>query len=216
MSAGAAGGDAEQGSGREAADVAGVREGRLATVAGAVLLGGASTRFGSDKAAFEIDGVACATRVARQLAAIVEDVMLVGGTPPADAPGRRVPDGPGDRCAMRGWLAALEAARAPQLLVVATDLPFVTRALLLALIAQPTASAVVPRPDGRPQPLCALYDVAAVLPIVRDQFAAGRYALRSVLDQLPSTRFLDPPDLLRLDPTARALTNLNTPGTLTE
>lgn len=185
------------------------RDGRFATVCGAVLLGGASSRFGRDKASFEIDGVACATRIARRLDAIVEDVMLVGGTPPQGAPGRRVEDVPGDRCAMRGLVTALEAASAPRLLVVATDLPFVTPALLLALIAQPESSAIVPRPGGRPQPLCALYDVAATLPVARERFAARDYKLLAILDRLPM-RWLDPPDLKELDPHGHALTNLNT------
>ena len=39
-------------------------EGRLANVAGAVLLGGASTRMGADKARLEHAGEAFATRLA--------------------------------------------------------------------------------------------------------------------------------------------------------
>ena len=57
--------------------------GRLRDVAGAVILGGGSTRMGRDKARVTIDGVAAATRIARILGALFEDVMLVGGDPPA-------------------------------------------------------------------------------------------------------------------------------------
>src|SRR5262245_12769728 len=113
--------------------------------------------MGSDKAQIAVGGVAIATRVARCLALLCEDVVLVGGDPPADAPGRRAGDGPGPRCALRGVVSALATARAERVLVVATDLPFVTPELLLALIAWPEADAVVPRTADGVHPLCALY-----------------------------------------------------------
>ena len=89
--------------------------------------------MGSDKAHAEIGGIALATRIAGLLARLFEDVMLVGGDPPPDAPGRRVPDTEGPTGALRGLVTALEAARAPQVLVVATDLPLLTPDLVLAL-----------------------------------------------------------------------------------
>src|SRR5919109_1037384 len=66
-------------------------ESRFSNVAGAVLTGGASSRMGSDKSHLAVGGVASATRVARCLALLCEDVVLVGGDPPAEAPGRRAP-----------------------------------------------------------------------------------------------------------------------------
>ena len=132
--------------------------GRLRDVAGAVILGGRSTRMGRDKASLTVGGVAAATRIARVLAELFEDVLLVGGDPPSSAPGRRVPDPPGPACPLRGIVAALAAASAERVLVVATDLPLVTPALLLAMVAWPRAEVVVPRPGGVAQPLCALYE----------------------------------------------------------
>lgn len=188
-------------------------EGRLRDVAGAVLVGGASARMGRDKAALEVGGVASATRVARTLAALVEDVVLVGGDPPADAPGRRAPDPPGPRCALRGLVGALDACAAGRVLVVATDLPFVSPDLLLALVAWPEADAVVPRPADGVQPLCALYRRAAALDAARRALADGRLALHALLDDL-ETRYLDGADLAAVDPDGRALLNLNTPEDL--
>lgn len=186
---------------------------RLATVAGAILTGGASTRMGRDKAALEFRGVPCATRVARVVASLCEEVLLVGGDPPADAPGLRVPDPAGPGCALRGLTAALEAARAPRVLVLATDLPLITPDLLLALVAWPEADAVVPRSAEGPHPLCALYRRDAVLPAARERLAAGRLKLQGVLDAV-DTAWLEPADLARVDPAGLALTNLNTPADL--
>jgi molybdopterin-guanine dinucleotide biosynthesis protein A len=190
-----------------------VGSGRFANVAGAVLTGGASARMGSDKAALAIGGVASATRVARCLALLCEDVVLVGGDPPADAPGRRAPDGDGPRSALRGVVAALEATRAERVLVVATDLPFVTPDLLLALIAWPEADAVVPRTADGIHPLCALYRRETALAAARKNLTAQRLALSALLGTL-ATRYLEGDDLRAVDPDGIALLNLNTPEDL--
>lgn len=187
--------------------------GRLRNVAGAVLTGGASTRMGRDKARLPLGGVAAATRAARLLASIVEDVVIVGGDPPADAPGRRVPDVAGPRSGLRGLVGALAACRAERVLVIATDLPFASRDLLLALVAWPEADAVAPRNADGPQPLCALYRREPVLAAARDALADGRLALRALLDAL-DTRYLEGDDLAAVDPDGTALLNLNTPEDL--
>jgi molybdopterin-guanine dinucleotide biosynthesis protein A len=188
-------------------------EARLATVGAALLAGGASARMGSDKAHLPVGGVACATRIARLLAGLFEEVLLVGGDPPRDAPGRRVPDAPGPRCALRGAVAALEAARGERVLLVATDLPLLTPDLVLALVAWPEADAVVPRSADGPHPLCALYRREPALAAARPRLAAGRLKLQDWLDGL-DTAWLEPADLARVDPEGTALTNVNTPEEL--
>jgi molybdopterin-guanine dinucleotide biosynthesis protein A len=188
-------------------------EGRLAIPAAALLTGGASTRMGFDKAHARVGGVACATRIAQRLASLFEEVLLVGGDPPRDAPGRRVPDPPGTVCGLRGLVGALAAARAPRVLVVATDLPLVTPELLLALAAFPEADAVVPRSERGLHPLCAVYRCDTALPAARERLAAGTLALHGLLRAL-DTRELAPADLALLDPAGSALTNVNTPEDL--
>ena len=185
-------------------------EGRFGNVAAAVLVGGRSTRMGEDKSRLTFGGTALATRIAGSLAGLFEDVMLVGGDPPPEAPGRRVPDGDGPPCALRGLVAALEAAKTERLLVVATDLPFASPALWLALLAAPAAEAVVAAPASGPQPLCAVYRVTPVLERARERLAANRLALRGLLDTL-DVFALEADTLAALDPSGRALMNLNTP-----
>jgi molybdopterin-guanine dinucleotide biosynthesis protein A len=189
---------------------AGREDGRIATVAAALLVGGASSRMGRDKSRLEVGGVANATRLARLLGALFEELLLVGGEPPADAAGQRVADAEGPVCALRGLVAALEAARAPRVLVVATDLPLLTADLLLALVAWPEADAVVPLGAAGIQPLCALYRREALLSLARARLAAGRLDLRGLLDAV-ATSYFGPDDLARVDPSGHALTNVNTP-----
>ncbi len=185
-------------------------DGRIANVAGAVLLGGASSRMGSDKAQRPFGGVAAATRTSQLLATLFEDVMLVGGEAPADAIGRRIEDAPGPRCALRGIVAALDASRAERVLVVATDLPLLTPALLLALVAWPVADVVLPRRGAHIEPLCALWARARSAACARAQLEAGRLALHEVVAQLDA-HYLEAADLEAADPDSTALANANTP-----
>jgi len=183
-------------------------------VSGALLVGGASQRMGRDKAHVALAGEAVATRLARRLAALCEEVLLVGGDPPADAPGRRVPDVEGPRCALRGLASALAAASAERVLVLATDLPFASEALLLALVAWPEADVVLPRDPGGPQPLCAVYRREPALRAASRRLAAGeRLALHELLTEL-EVRTLPQDVLAALDPDGTALSNLNTPEDL--
>jgi molybdopterin-guanine dinucleotide biosynthesis protein A len=188
-------------------------EGRLANVAAALLLGGASSRMGADKAQLELDGEPVATRLATRLSALCEEVLLVGGTPPASAPGRRVPDPEGPRCALRGLVGALAATRAERVLVVATDLIGVTPDLLLALVAAPAADVVAPRSAAGPEPLCALYRREPALAEARRRLASGELALHALLGAL-SVHWLEGEDLRALDRSGRALANVNTPEDL--
>lgn len=188
-------------------------EGRFAEVTGALLLGGASRRMGRDKARLRIGDESVAARLARRLGELFEDVLLVGGDPPPDAPGRRVPDRDGPRSALRGLVSALEAARTERVLVLATDLPLVSCELLLALLAFPEARVVAPRDAHGVQPLCALYRREPVLALARERLAAGELALHRLLEALEYAA-LEGDDLAHVDPEGVALFNLNTPEDL--
>jgi len=188
-------------------------DGRLADIGAVLLVGGASSRMGCDKAHVEYGGEPAASRIANLLAGLFQEVLIVGGDPPASAPGRRVPDVAGPQCALRGLVSGLAAASGERALVVATDLPFLTSDLLLALVAWPEADAVVPRTRGRAHPLCAIYRRAPALVESRSRLAAGRLALQGLVDALDA-RFLEEADLLEVDPDGIALTNVNTPDEL--
>jgi molybdopterin-guanine dinucleotide biosynthesis protein A len=188
-------------------------EARLAGISAALLTGGSGTRLGRDKSRVPLAGVAAATRMAGRLARLFEEVLLVGGEPPEDAPGRRVPDPPGPACALRGVLGALEAARGERVLVLATDLPLVCDALLLALVAWPEADAVVPRAGEGRHALCALLSRERVRPVAKRRLAAGELSLHGLFGEL-GTAWLEGEALARLDPGGLALTNMNTPEDL--
>jgi molybdopterin-guanine dinucleotide biosynthesis protein A len=190
-----------------------VGEARLACISAALLTGGSGRRLGRDKTRVPLAGVPAATLLAGRLARIFDDVLLVGGDPPADAPGRRVPDPPGPACALRGVLGALQAARSERVLVLATDLPLISDALLLALVAWPEADAVVPRAQQGGHALCALLARERARPVVERRLAAGELALHGLFRELGAA-WLEGETLARLDPAGLALTNMNTPEDL--
>jgi molybdopterin-guanine dinucleotide biosynthesis protein A len=169
--------------------------------------------MGADKARLEIGGESAAARLASRLASLFEEVLLVGGEPPPEAPGRRVADAPGPRSALRGLVAALEAASAERVLVVATDLLGVTPELLLALVAAPEAEVVAPKSTAGPEPLCALYRREPTLAEARRRLDAGRLALHELLAAL-RVEWLEGDALAAVDPDGAALANVNTPEDL--
>jgi molybdopterin-guanine dinucleotide biosynthesis protein A len=185
-------------------------EGRIGNVTAALLLGGASSRMGRDKAQLPIDGVAAATRLAVMLGDLFEEVLLVGGDPPPDAPGRTVPDPEGPRCALRGLVGALEAATSERVLVVATDMLLLSPVILLALLVWPEADAVVPRTGTKVHPLCALYRREPARSVARRRLLAGELALVGLLEEI-SVSYLEGRDLEALDPDGSMLSNANTP-----
>jgi molybdopterin-guanine dinucleotide biosynthesis protein A len=166
--------------------------------------------MGRDKAQLPLEGVAAATHLATVLGELFEEVLLVGGEPPRDAPGRPVPDPEGPRSALRGLVGALDAATADRVLVVATDLMSLSPPLLLALLVWPEADAVVPRSGGKAHPLCALYRREPVCSVARRRLAAGELALVGLLDEI-RVSYLEGPDLRAVDPDGTALYNANTP-----
>jgi molybdopterin-guanine dinucleotide biosynthesis protein A len=188
-------------------------EGRIASVSAALLLGGASSRMGRDKARLPVQGVTAAVHLASMLADLFEEVLLVGGDPPGGGPGRPVPDPEGPRCALRGLVGALDAASQERILVVATDLLSLSPPLLLALLAWPEADAVVPRTGAKAHPLCALYRREPVRTVARRRLAAGQLSLSGLLEEIRAS-YLEGPDLQAVDPDGSALFNANTPEEL--
>lgn len=185
-------------------------EGRLASISAAVLLGGASSRMGTDKAQLTYAGLSYAGRIANLLGNLFETVYLVGGDAPADAKGQRICDEEGPRCPLRGLVSVLEAAESERVLLVATDMPLVSAELVLALVAWPEAEIVLPRTDYGLQPLCAIYQRESVLPRARRALADNRLSLLGLVDEM-QTSVLGGDDLLQVDSMGRALLNVNTP-----
>ncbi|MEA2172754.1 MAG: molybdopterin-guanine dinucleotide biosynthesis protein, partial [Blastocatellia bacterium] len=135
----------------------------LEEVEGFILVGGASSRMGTDKARLSLGGEQFVERIARALLSITEHVSVVGDKNlSAQWNWPNVPDIHANWGALGGLHAALSATRARWAAIVACDLPFVNGELFVRLASlRQDYDAVVPlQPDNRLQPLCALYRAA--------------------------------------------------------
>jgi len=199
---------------------------------GVVLAGGAGRRIGGAKAVVELHGTPLVRYPLAALQAVLAEVVVVAKHGTALPPLPAVPiwiEPAEPRHPLAGIVHALEgsgaAARiegiAREILVSAGDLPFLTPSLVERLAHEDArgAPAVVPRADGRLQPLLARYGPAAYAPLAaalaRDPLpsltaavAALEPRIVEVEDATPFFNVNAPEDLL----TATALLDRGGPG----
>jgi molybdopterin-guanine dinucleotide biosynthesis protein A len=126
-----------------------------------ILAGGESSRMGRDKALLELGGVPLILRTARLVESVAGTPTVIGNAEAYKSLGIRLigDDWPGAG-PLGGIATALRASDAPWSLVVACDLPYMTRDWLEYLIARAGASradAVVAMNAQGAEPLCAIY-----------------------------------------------------------
>ena len=148
------------------ATVTHVTEGRgrhVPGVAGLLLTGGASRRMGVDKALLEVDGVSLAQRTANVLGAVVAPALEVGPGCTSLPAVQEAPAGEGPlAAAAAGFRALAQRGHAGPVIVVATDLPRLSVAVVEALASHPSAGSVVPLVAGHAQWLAARWSPWAV------------------------------------------------------
>ncbi|MGH7466197.1 MAG: molybdenum cofactor guanylyltransferase [Longimicrobiales bacterium] len=144
-------------------------------VLGAIIAGGASSRFGSPKALAHVGGVRVVDRVARALRSALATADVVAIINDAQI-ARQValPHRP-DAIAGAGALAGVHAALvwAGELgfggvIAAGCDMPFLSAALLSELLARRGGNdIVIPASDGPRgvEPLCAFYSTACIAPV---------------------------------------------------
>ena len=181
-------------------------------VAGFILIGGASSRMGRDKSRLLVQNETFVQLIARELAKVTEQVAVVGRAE-QDYPGVAVVhDLHPQWGALGGVHGALAACSAEWALVVACDLPRVKASLFQRLLSlRQGFDAVAPlQPDGRRQPLCALYRVAACLPRSAALIESGERKPVALLQSV-STRWVHFAELADLPGAEDFFDNINTP-----
>jgi molybdenum cofactor guanylyltransferase len=182
-------------------------------ISGFILAGGESSRMGRDKARLELAGVPLILRTARLVESIAVAPAIIGNPEAYRGFHLRaiVDDWPGAG-PLGGIATALRAASAPWSLIVATDLPYLTREWLEYLIARALASsadAVLPMNARGAEPLCAMYHKRAE-PAIRRALESGT---RKVTDGLLEIRVetIAPAEWKPYDSEGLLFKNMNSP-----
>lgn len=194
-----------------------------AAISAAILAGGTSRRFGSDKALAPspLDGRPILATIVDCVQSVAADVFVVA---PADRPygtfGVPVMTEPiPGQGPLGGLEMALRVAKHDRCLVVACDLPFLNRDLLTWMTHRPfDADALVPIlgtgsdpdgtiADGQAQPLHAIYR-GSCLPSV-ERLLAGEQRRMSRLLQVLRVEYLFEVDVCPFDPTLKSFVNVN-------
>jgi molybdopterin-guanine dinucleotide biosynthesis protein A len=184
-------------------------------IAGFILAGGKSSRMGRDKAMLEIGGVTILDRTMALIRGVGIEPVLVGA--PVEfsraVAGRVIEDEWPGAGPLGGIITALRASQKSWNLIVACDLPYLTREWLEFLVARGLSSkadAVVPMNEGGPEPLCATYARSTEEPLV----AAFEGGVRGVIQALTHIRveYLEPVEWKGFDSEGLLFKNMNQPA----
>jgi molybdopterin-guanine dinucleotide biosynthesis protein A len=190
-------------------------------VTGAVLAGGRGERLGGRSKALLPLGPGGSPAIVRTIAVLepLTDPILVSARDPEAFAflGRRVvTDTHFGKGPLAGLEAVLDASPHDLCLVVACDMPFLSRPLLERLIGlsleNAGVAAVVPRTSLGLHPLAAVYR-RSLLPEVRARLARGSLALHELVASANALEVAED-ELRRYDPSLRSLENVNTPEDL--
>ncbi|MBN1963060.1 MAG: molybdenum cofactor guanylyltransferase [Anaerolineae bacterium] len=185
----------------------------------AILAGGRSSRMGTDKSFVPLLGQTLIEHVIARVTPLVadpaRDILLITNRPDDYAPFGlpMYTDVIPDAGSLGGLYTAVLRSQAAHTLCVACDMPFLNTALLAYLLAQRAGyDVIVPRLDGYPEPLHAVYGKGCLEPM-RAQIEAGRYKIIGFYGKV-RLHFIEEADVRRLDPDLRSFVNVNTPDEL--
>jgi molybdopterin-guanine dinucleotide biosynthesis protein A len=188
-----------------------------AGVAGYILAGGGSTRFGRDKALVEVGGIRMIARMIEVVRSVTRQMKIVAAPGKYDAFGVEIVE---DRWPGEGPLggiitaledAAMSATRPEWNLILSCDMPFLTQEWLTFLGergAKSKAQVVFAHSASGPEPLCACWQTDAAAKL-RSGFERG---VRKVMEGIALLRseVLDETDWKRFDNAGRLFWNMNT------
>lgn len=165
-----------------------------------VLAGGAGSRMGCDKASLMLSGKTLLEHVVEKVHGLTEELIVVSNkSVESDGlKGRNIVwtkdliEGCGP---MGGIHAGLVKSGSDVNLVLGCDMPFVNRELAEFLLGLEGFDAVVPRINGRLQPLHALYSKRC-LPVIEDLLADGRLRVADIFPRV-EVRYLSEVELRR-------------------
>lgn len=188
-------------------------------IAGVIMAGGLSSRFGSNKALALLHRKPVIQHVADILSAVFPTCLLSTNTPETYAflglptiadifPGA----GP-----LGGIHAVLKYIAEPRAFIAGCDMPLLAPVLirfLCTLSEQDDWDVVLPWPASGPEPLCAVYSQSA-LPVIEKNLTRGNWKVRDTLEELRVRRVAEA-ELLTIVDDLNTFHNINRPEDLAD
>ena len=181
----------------------------------AILAGGKSRRFGSNKALAHWFTVHVIDAVAKAAMGACQEVVIIADEPePYSYLGLPIfPDILTGLGPLAGLQSALRHAKAERVLLLGCDMPLLKSELLNLMWEIPTwAPVVIPGTHQGLEPLHAIYH-KSLLPILDHRINSGDLSLQSLVKDIPC-RIVSPADILKICPSFECLSSVNTPGDL--
>lgn len=181
----------------------------------ALQAGGKSSRMGRDKSFVVLEGQPMIERVMERVAGLGRETILVTNKPDdyAHLGLPMVGDIHPEKGPLGGIYTAIARASQPHVLVVACDMPWLSRPLLDHMIGlRGEADVIVPRWDRFPEPLHAIYSRRCLGPI-EAKLAADQLKITGFFGQV-AVRFVEREEIACFDSEGRSFANINTPDDL--
>ena len=187
-------------------------------ITGVILAGGMSSRFGSNKAFAEVNGIQLIKRVIAIMGSVFEELIII-----TNAPGEYsflglpmhedLIKGLGP---LGGIYTGIEKMHNRLGFFVACDMPFLNDNLIRYMIEidNDEFDAVVPKIDWKMEPLHALYSKNC-LPAIKGLMESGECMINKFFQTI-RTRFIDEEEIKKHDPLLRSFLNINRPSELIE
>jgi molybdopterin-guanine dinucleotide biosynthesis protein A len=189
----------------------------VASLTVAINAGGKSSRMGTDKSFVALLGKPMIEHVVERVADLGQiETILITNNPDLYAH-LNLPmfsDVLPDKGSLGGIYTAIYHSRGEYTLCVACDMPFLNPELLRYMASLFTAETdvIVPRVDGYPEGLHAIYSRRCLEPI-RRKLEADRLKVISFYEDV-QVRYLDEAEYRRFDPKGQSFRNINTPDEL--
>lgn len=190
----------------------------------AIIAGGSSKRFGSDKALAEFQGkpliahmIDIAQRISSTILVAVSDEEQEQNLKPYTKNAKIVTD-PEDepKCALTGALTAFEHTETTHVILLPVDAPLAEPELLKMLIRLRLGhGAVIPSwPSGYIEPLHSVYHAEHAYALGLEVMGSGLRKMSDLIDRLQHVLYISTEALTQFDPELDTFVNFNTPQEL--
>ena len=162
----------------------------------AILCGGKSKRFGTDKAQHIIGGKPMYRHILDKVSRLSDDIFLQIGKSTKSLDYRSNKDVISNKGPLGGIYSALTHASHDRVFVVACDMPFLDIRILNHLIEARKADMIVPRwRDGRTEPTCAIFS-KKIMPIAKQLLDEDNPRISDMYARTASIRYVSIEELV--------------------